>query len=1138
MKKIYKIILLSLGTLIFLLVVGTNLILKGTVTSSLESSLNKKVSISSLWLNPFTGTLFSHNVTIWKDEKNPLLSLKSIEVNIDLLKFFERKLSISEVRLTEPTLNLVDLDKNSKVKIETSPEIEESASASPSQGFIREIEVHNITIENLTFIRPQGILKSMNTISLKVPESTYENNELDLSANLNILGSGLVNIKIKVNTETGLLNTSLASQGFHFDNTFSSKEKGDLSLSGNFKGNVSLQGNYLKKVFQIGGNIVGSKVLAEDKKGEQLLNSEHISIDLESLTFPEISLNLKKLEIEDTKSNLSIFQKEKEESAPKKKQEVSSPAAEVKSPLLKDIRVDEIIIKRSSLSYKDLIFTDIDLNLKDLKNIPQNKSSATVSFTLNDTINFSSQSLVEILDYSMEFDPLKSLIFKGNFTLDTPSLELPDSIQKNLPYEADIKKVNLKGDYSYSYPNIALNSDIFTEDLKLIGKEQQLYNILLKSLYGNVSSTYNLDDNSYSFSGPLDLKILNIKDKKGQNFFNGDLEVTVGSLNKEKIILDSVRFSRFFLDLNTKISPESSKSSSGGETASQSDKPLSKEEGIEVAIDSLKLRKGRILVKDLSFENIYLDGSNISNKKINSNFVVDALINSSASLKGDLNIKIDDMDILSDLKTKGNISISNLDLKILAPYIETLPYELNGVINYSSFLDYSKDSINSKGSFSASDLYIKKPDSMEIFMENIRSKVDFRLKKEKITLSKSSFSFSNLNGEIKDEAKFKIFKGDIAVKEFSPKTIKFGSISFISPTIDIRETPKESNEMKTSSKIPSEQKEKKSLPMISASKIKIKNGKVIYRGLKKTSVYDNIGISAVNFTTEKNKRSSMDTNFSIIGIEKIQLNGNLTLKEDWNFSPQTLTFNGAFNVTKLKIPNFNDLLRKSLPNEFNGGILSSRGRVDLSGGKLNSEHEITISKIDLGKVTGYSREIPLSSIIKVLTDKYGNINLTLPVTGDLTNPKLSITTIITSSLMSGLIKAAKSPQTIISKILTLENNEIKTIYFQYLSDELSKLERDKLSEIVNILTENPKSKVTFTLYTNKNIEKNLIATKSITGILSGQRVDSEITLEDLMEKRKKYILNFFTNRVSSKRIQVEISTDSHSLPQAKVDFKE
>jgi len=1138
MKKIYKIILLSLGMLMFLLIIGTNLILKGAVTSSLENSLNRKVSMGSLWLNPFTGTLFSRNVIIWKDEKDPLLSLKSLEINIDPLKIFERKLSISKVRLVEPTLNLVDLDKNSEVKIETPPKIEESISPPSSQGFLREVEVHNITIENLTFIRPQGILKSMNTINLKVPESTYENNELDLSANLNILGSGLVNIKIKVNTKTGLLDTSLVSQGFHFDNTFSSTEKGDLKLSGDIRGDIFLEGNYLKKIFQVGGNLIGSKVLVEDKKGGELLKSEHLSIDLESLTFPEVSINLKKLEIEDTKSNLSIFQNEKKNSIPNKKQEVSSLPIEETNLLLKDIKIDEILVKRSSISYGDLVFTDINLNIKDLRNIPQNKSSAAVSFILNDSINFSSQSVVEVLDYSMKFDPLKSIILKGTFMLDTPSLKLPDSVKKNLSYQADIKKVNLKGDYSYRYPNITLNSGIFTEDLKLIGKEKILYNVLLKSLYGNVSSTYNLDDNSYSLSGPLDLKKLNIKDKKDQDFFYGNLEIIVGSLSKEKIILDSVMFNNFIFDLNTKVTPTDLKKSSADKKTTQNNETLSEEEGIEVLINNFKLRKGQIVTKDLSFKNVYLDGNNISTKKINSNFVVDTLINNSTSLKGNLNIKLDDMDILSDLKAKGNISISNLDLKILTPYIKTLPYEFNGVINYSSFLDYSKNNMSSKGSFSASDLYIKKPDLMEIFMGSIRSKVDFKLNKEEVILSNSSFSFSNLNGEIKEKTKFNISKGDLVIKKLSPKTINFSSISLVSPTVDLRETPKESNEVKESSKVPSEQKNKKPLPVISASKIKIKNGKVIYRGIKKISIYDNIDISAVNFTTEKNKRSSIDTNFSPLGIEKIQLNGKLTLKEDWKFSPQTLIFNGALNVTKLKIPDFNDLLRKSLPNEFDGGILSSKGKVDLNGGQLNSEHEITISKIDLGKVTGYSREIPLNSIIQILTDKYGNINITLPVTGDLTNPKLSITTIVTSSLMSGLVKAAKSPQTIISKILTLENNEIKTIYFQYLSDELSKSEKDKLSEIVNILKENPKSKVTFTLYTNKNIEKNLLATKSITNIFSSQKGDSEITLEGLMEERKKNILNFFRNRVSSKRIQVKISTDNHTLPQAKVDFKE
>ena len=47
--------------------------------------------------------------------------------------------------------------------------------------------------------------------------------------------------------------------------------------------------------------------------------------------------------------------------------------------------------------------------------------------------------------------------------------------------------------------------------------------------------------------------------------------------------------------------------------------------------------------------------------------------------------------------------------------------------------------------------------------------------------------------------------------------------------------------------------------------------------------------------------------------------------------------------------------------------------------------------------------------------------------------------------------------------------------------------------------------------------------------MSGQKMGSEITLDGLMEERKQYILNFFTNRVSSKRIEVKISKKEVSI---------
>lgn len=1136
MKKIYKIILISLGVLILLLITGTNLILKKVVISSLEDTLNKRVTIKSLWLNPFTGVLSSHDINVWNNEEKPILSLDSLKINTDPLELFRKKLSISEIRLIEPTLNLIYLEGNQKSDKENLTQIEKKYPETSSQSFIREIETKNIAVEKLILIRSSGILKSMNTITFKVPDFTYKDKKLDLSASLNILGSGLVDIKIKANTETGELDTTLASQGFEFNNTFAPNEEGDLNLTGNLKGNIFIEGNYLKKEFKVKGNILGSKVLVKDKKGNEFLNSKSIVVDLENLTFPEISLNLKKLEIEDTKSNLSIFSKKKTPFLPGKKQQVQSLPTEKKKYIIKDIIIDEITIKRSSLIYDDLALTDINLTLKDMKNIPGNKSSASTSFTLNESMNFSSESLVEILNYSTEFDFRKSLILKGNFLFDTLPLDLPDPIKKKLSYEPEIKKVNLKGNYIFSYPNIALKSDIFAENLKFIGEEKQLHNILTKSISGNCSFAYNLDNSFYSLSGLLNFKDFNIKDKKDQDFFLGDISLELGGLKKERITLDSVTLNNFFLDLNTKIFPEKQKYPSTEEITSPDKILSSKEESIEIIIDNLRLRKGQLLTKDLSFTKISLDGNNISNKNINSNFVFDTLINGSGSLKGDLNVKMNNMSTFSDLQVKGDISILNLNLDILNFYIKDLPYEIKGNIDYLSSLDFSKDSISSKGNFLGTNLYIKKDNSIEASVEKIQSKLDFNYKKDEFSLSKSNFSLSNFKGEIKDKTKVQLTEGDIFVEEYSPRIIKFSSISLTSPLIDL----KESSQVIGNSQSSKDQKkeDKQPLPLMLASKINVKDGKIIYEGLKKTSVYENIGFSALNFTTQKNKSFPIRADLSLAGIENVELKGNLSLKEDWDFSPKTVTFNGTLDVTKLNIPTFNNLINNNLPNQFDSGILSSSGKINLVNGKLNSEHDISISKIDLGEATGYSRMVPLDSVIKVLSDKYGNISINIPITGNLIDPKLGIASIISSSLMNGLIKTAKSPQNIISKVLSLDNNEIKTIYFNYLSAKPSNSEIDKLNEITDILTKNSKSKVVFTLYTNESVEMNLITTKSIAEIFLGQKIDPKDTLENLIEERKIYILNFFSNKISSERIEVKISQENKPLPQVGVEFEE
>lgn len=1045
MKKTYKIILIFLSISILLLVGGTNLILKKVVVSTLEDTLNKKVTIKGLWLNPFTGVLTSNDVIFWNKEKKKLLSLHSIKINTDPLKLFGRKLSISEIRLIEPTLNLISLGNNQKINKENLPQIEKKDIKMSSENFINEIEIKNITVEKLTFIKTDKIIKSMDTITFKVPNFTYKNKKLDLSGSLNILGSGLIDIKIKADTKTGILETFLVSEGFEYSNSFFPDKENEINLTGSLKGYLFVEGNYLKKEFQVKGSVSGSNILVENKKGNQFLNSKSIVVDLEKLTFPKISLNLKKLEIEDTKGNLSVFSKEKTAFFSEEKQEVRSLPRKKKNYLFKDINIGEIAIKSSSLTYDDLAFTNINLNIKNIKNIPGNKGSLFTSFTFNDSMNFSSKSLVEILNYSKEFNFLKDIVLKGNFILDASSLDLPESIKNKGSYSPETKKINLKSNYSFSYPNLLLKSDVFIEDLKFIGKGKQLQDLLTKSIYGNFSFDYNIDDSSYSLSGPLNFEDLNIKNKENKNFFLGDIFLELNSLDKEKITLDSVVLNNFFLDLNTKIFPENPEKLNL-EKINPQDKTLpSKDREIKVQIDNLKLRNGQFLIKDLSLKKISLDGSNISNKNIDSNFIFDALIDDSTPIKGDLNLKLKNINNFSDLQTKGDISISNLNLEILKPYIKDLPYEIKGDIDLLSSFNYSKDSISSKGNFLGSDLYIKKDESIEISIDKIQSKLNFNLKKDELSLSKSNFLISNFKGDIKDKTKIEITKGDIFVEKYSPKTIKFNSIFLTSPKIELKESPQIKENSQGSDQ--QQKEEKQPLPLIFASKINIEGGKIIYKDLKKTSVYDNIEFSSLNFTTQKNKTFPIDAGLSLSGIEKIELKGDLTLKEDWDFSPKTITFNGSLDLKKLNIPLFNNFLENNLPNKFNSGILSSSGKINLIDGRLNSDHNITISKINLGEATGYSKLVPLESIIKVLSDKYGDININLPITGNLTDPKLGITSIITSSIISGLIKTAKSPQNIVSKVLSLGSEEINTIYFDYLSPKPSKSEVDKLNEI-------------------------------------------------------------------------------------------
>ncbi|HKO22808.1 MAG TPA: DUF748 domain-containing protein [Candidatus Eisenbacteria bacterium] len=126
--------------------------------------------------------------------------------------------------------------------------------------------------------------------------------------------------------------------------------------------------------------------------------------------------------------------------------------------------------------------------------------------------------------------------------------------------------------------------------------------------------------------------------------------------------------------------------------------------------------------------------------------------------------------------------------------------------------------------------------------------------------------------------------------------------------------------------------------------------------------------------------------------------------------------------------------------------------------QLKGENKILIRQLSLGEKVDSkdATSLPVKFAIALLKDKNGDIDLDLPVHGDLDDPKFSVAKIIMKVLVNVIVKAVTSPFKLFGAIFGGDNEEVApAIAFPYGSAMLDTLEIKKLDAILKGMNDRP-----------------------------------------------------------------------------------
>ena len=131
-------------------------------------------------------------------------------------------------------------------------------------------------------------------------------------------------------------------------------------------------------------------------------------------------------------------------------------------------------------------------------------------------------------------------------------------------------------------------------------------------------------------------------------------------------------------------------------------------------------------------------------------------------------------------------------------------------------------------------------------------------------------------------------------------------------------------------------------------------------------------------------------------------------------------------------------------------------------GQLEGQNRIVIDQLTLGERVDSpdALHLPLELAVAILKDSDGRIDLGLPVSGNVNDPKFSYGAVIWKAVGELLTRIVTAPFRALGRLLGISGEELEAISFDPGSDRLLPPEREKLQQVAQILARRAQLRLT------------------------------------------------------------------------------
>ena len=462
---------------------------------------------------------------------------------------------------------------------------------------------------------------------------------------------------------------------------------------------------------------------------------------------------------------------------------------------------------------------------------------------------------------------------------------------------------------------------------------------------------------------------------------------------------------------------------------------------------------------------------NLSNLKLNnSDFTFDDKINDSIAKTKAFNINLESLNIVG----------SNIDLTKLALENPNLTYtdNKNKLLISSKNANINLDKLKLKDEIldinstilKVSNLDIDKTNELELKAKNLQLNVlNLINKKENLSINsikliEPNLNFLNTNDKTQVEAKnldleikklsntkdgFKIEKTELSkpnisvilAKKDSTKTIKNEENIKVENKVVLKDNKSTKNKKET----------KQTQTKLNIGPVNITNGIFSFED-KNLPLPFKTTVSKLNgkISEFKNNESST-TNLEVKGVVDEYGVAKITGIVHPNNIKLLTDINLIFN--NIAVKNFTPYSGKFVGREIKSGKLDLDLKYNIQKSNLEAQNSIIISKLELGdKVESPDAvSLPLDIAISLLKNSDGIIDINLPVSGNIDDPQFAVGPIVWKAFVNLMTKAVTAPFSLLGAMFNFNEDEIKSVKFNALEDEITPIQKETLEKIAQIL---------------------------------------------------------------------------------------